>query len=108
VAQVFLAGLSVFDNPARWADHVTIGRQIGGLTILLVLFALLGRMSRLVIGLSVLVFFLYGMQFTLALADVGWLSALHAVNALVLFWLSVDIGLRARSRGLARSRPRMA
>lgn len=94
--QVFLAGLATFDNAARWADHVNVGQWIGVLTILLVIFALAGRVSRTVLALTVLVFLLYGMQYPFANTDVGSMAALHAVNALALFSLSLQIATRTR------------
>jgi hypothetical protein len=94
--QVFLAGIGTFDNPARWVDHVHVGQWIGSLTILLLILAVVGRASRLVIALSALVLVLYGMQYPLANTDVGSMAALHAVNALALFWLSMEIATRTR------------
>ena len=96
VVQVFLAGMSVFDPPGRWADHVSIGQQIGTLTILLVIFAIVGRLSKLTIGMSVAIFFLYGLQFAFANADAGAVAAFHAVNALALFWLTIQVAQQAR------------
>lgn len=96
VVQVFLAGMSVFDPPGRWADHVSIGQQIGTLPILLVIFAIAGRLSKLTIGMSVAIFFLYGLQFAFANADAGAVAAFHAVNALALFWLTVQVAQQAR------------
>jgi hypothetical protein len=92
--QVFLAGLATFDNPVRWADHVTFGQWVGTFTILLVICAVLGRMGRVAIALSVVVLLLYGMQFSFANVDTGAVAALHALNALALFWLSVHLGQR--------------
>ena len=94
VWQVFLAGLSVFDNPARWVDHASTGQMVGTLTIFMVLFALIGRLPIIVIGLSVLVLLLYGMQYPFANTNAGWLAALHAVNALVMFWLATHLAGR--------------
>jgi hypothetical protein len=92
--QVFLAGMATFGNPLRWADHVTFGQWIGTFTILLVIFAVLGRLGWMAIALSVAVLLLYGMQFSLANIDSSTVGALHAVNALALFWLSTHLGQR--------------
>jgi hypothetical protein len=94
--QVFLAGLATFDDGARWSDHVSVGQWIGVLTILLVIFAIAGRVSRTVMALSALVFLLYGMQYPFANTEVGSMAALHAVNALALFSLSLHIASRTR------------
>lgn len=102
--QVFLAGLSIFDNAGRWADHASFGQMVGTLPILLVIFALIGRVPVLTIGLSVAVFFLYGLQFAFANADNGSVAALHAVNALVMFWLTTLIAQQTqRLLSVARS-----
>jgi len=105
VVQVFLAGASIFDpaNP-RWTDHRTVGEMIGTLTIFLVIFAVVGRLPLLQIGMAVAIFFLYGFQWMFANLDNGSVAALHAVNALALFWLSVELGKRAMvvHRGMGR------
>lgn len=95
VIQVFLAGLGIFDPPGRWDEHVSIGQQIGTLTILLVVFAIVGKLSKLTIGMSVAIFVLYGLQFVFANADSGAVAAFHAVNALVLFWLTIQVAQQA-------------
>lgn len=96
--QVFLAGLATFDpgsGPAHWADHVSFGQYIGTFTILILVFAIIGRLPLVVIALSAVVFLLYGLQYPFANTDASNLAALHALNALVLFWLSTHIGSRA-------------
>lgn len=92
--QVFLAGLATFDSPVHWVDHVNVGQWIGTLTVLLLIFAIVGRVSRTSIVLSALVFLLYGLQYPFANTDAGSVAALHALNALALFWLSMTIGSR--------------
>lgn len=101
VVQVFLAGLSTTflgDEPERWADHVSFGQMIGTLPVLLVILALVGRLPLLTIGLSVAIFFLYGFQYISANTDAGSVAALHAVNALLMFWLSTLVAQQARRR----------
>ncbi|HUG16097.1 MAG TPA: DUF6220 domain-containing protein [Thermomicrobiales bacterium] len=98
--QVFLAGLATFDapdGPAHWAEHVSFGQWIGVLTILLLVFAIAGRLPRMLVALSALVLVLYGMQYPFANTDASSMAALHAVNALALFSLSIHIGARART-----------
>lgn len=99
VVQVFLAGLStglLGNSPERWADHISFGQMIGTLPILLVIFALVGRLSLLTIGLAVAVFFLYGFQYISANTDTGNVAALHAVNALIMFWIATLIAQQAQ------------
>lgn len=104
VAQVFLAGVSVFDDPARWPDHVSFGQMIGSLTVLLVIFAVIGRLPWLLAGLAFAVFMLYGMQYPFALSDNGSMAALHAVNALIMFWLTVTLAQRAQPLAFGAAR----
>ncbi|MCO5176535.1 MAG: DUF6220 domain-containing protein [Thermomicrobiales bacterium] len=104
VGQVFLAGISVFDDPTRWPDHVSFGQMIGSLTVLLVIFAVLGRLPWLLVGLAFVVFMLYGMQYPFALSDIGTMAALHAVNALVMFWLTVTLAQRAQPLAFGSAR----
>ena len=92
--QVFLAGLStgmLGAEPQRWSDHVTFGQMIGTLPILLVIFAVIGRVPMVTIILSVAIFFLYGMQYPFANTNTSNIAALHAVNALVMFWITTTI-----------------
>lgn len=84
------------NEPARWADHVSFGQMIGTLPVLLVVFALIGRMPVLPIVLSVAIFFLYGLQYPFAMADGGAVAALHAVNALVMFSITGMIALQSQ------------
>jgi hypothetical protein len=97
--QVFLAGLStglLGAEPQRWSDHVSFGQMIGTLPILLVIFALVGRVSVLTIVLSVAIFFLYGLQYPFANTNTSAVAALHAVNALVMFWITTQIAQQAQ------------
>lgn len=102
VVQVFLAGLSVFDSPAYWGDHVSAGRMIGVLAYLLPVLALVGRIGRRRTVLAFLVTALYILQLILANLNAPALAALHAVNALALIGLSVQVGIQTLK--LVRSR----
>ena len=97
--QVFLAGLStrlLGNEPERWADHISFGQMIGTLPILLVIFALVGRLPVITIVLSVAIFFLYGLQYPFANTNTSAVAALHAVNALVMFWITTLIAQQAQ------------
>lgn len=105
IIQVFLAGLStglLGNEPERWSDHISFGQMIGTLPILLVVFALAGRLPVVTIGISVAVFFLYGLQYPFANTDTGSVAALHAVNALVMFWLTTLIAQQAQRLAFRR------
>jgi hypothetical protein len=99
LVQVFLAGLStgmLGGEPARWSDHVSFGQMIGSLPLLLIVFALVGRASIPTLAMSGAIFFLYGFQYVFANSDNGNVAALHAVNALVMFWLTTTIATQTQ------------
>jgi hypothetical protein len=96
VVQVFLAGLSVFDSPARWPDHVAFGRLLGLIPPPLILLALAGRLPLGLIVMAALVLVMYGMQYLFANTGAAYLAAFHPVNAFVLLGLSAQLGQRTR------------
>ncbi len=111
--QVFLAGLSIFVGPEGWARHVEFGHLFGPLSLALLLLALVGRLPRRAVLLTVLLMLLYSLQYVfveipprLGLPE---FSALHPVNALLIFWLALTLALRSRTfltratRGVADS-----
>jgi len=97
--QVFLAGLSLFVSGSYWDAHIGFGHSVPGLVaLLLVVFALWGRLPRATILLTVLLFALVIAQtevFAAIRADVPLVAALHPVNALILFALGVGLARRA-------------
>jgi hypothetical protein len=105
--QVFLAGLSLFVSGSYWDAHVAFGHIGPGLlALLMVIFALWGRLPRTSVLLTVLLFVLVILQtevFAGIRADAPLAAALHPVNALILFALGV--GLARRAWTLVRVRP---
>lgn len=100
VIQVFLAGLALFANAGGFRTHVEFGYSAVWIVVLLLpAFALLARLPRREVGLSVLLFALYIPQCLLPpiarSGGPGWLAALHPVNAMVLFALGVAIAWRS-------------
>ncbi len=99
--QVFLAGLSIFVGPAGWPRHVEFGHFFGPLSLALLLLALVGRLPRCVLLLTVLLMLLYSLQYVFVEVPprIGLpeLAALHPVNALLIFWLALSLALRSRS-----------
>ena len=98
--QVFLAGLSLFVGAKWWQIHMLTGSLIGILPLLLIALAFVGRLPRAYPLVSVL---LLGQVFLQsALIEIGtnagapWLAALHPVNALALFLVSLLLLQRAR------------
>ena len=116
VLQVFFAGAGVLVSPQYFALHTNVGHMIELLPMLLLIVGLVARLPWRLVGLSALgvvlfmmqYFFLYGIG---PITGVAGLRALHAVNALALFWLALSLTqqswalFRARSR---ISRPQLA
>jgi mercuric ion transport protein len=101
--QVFLAGVSIFVSASWWEIHKRFGESFGALTILLLLLCIAMRPKRSVIWLTGLLVVLYSLQYLfIELAgrlSIPWLSALHPVNALVIFWLAVTLGRSVFQQG---------
>jgi len=101
VAQVFLAGLALFDQRSYWGVHMGLGHLIGLLPLLLVLLSFLGRLPRRDKGLTALVFGVYFVQAEvfagIRSAAPGWIVAFHPVLAFALLALSLALAQRARS-----------
>lgn len=97
--QVFLAGGGMFDSPSWWSMHVAFGMGISLLPVAFLVLAWLGQLGRRSLWLSGLAFVLVVLQmYLITLAGtlgVPILSALHLVNALVIFGLAVWLAQRA-------------
>jgi hypothetical protein len=93
--QVFLAGLNVFLGPRWWAWHITFGHAIGVLLVVQSAATWLARMparSRwLSLGMIVLFGFQYWARPLAGLLQAPYLIPLHAVNALLLFWVALTL-----------------
>lgn len=102
VAQVFLAGLSVFADAEVWITHRNFAYVFGLLTLALLVLAVVGRLPRALLGCTVLLILLFVLQsvFIALRSSVPALAALHAVNALAIFWLALFLARRARSVAL--------
>ncbi len=102
LVQVFLAGLAIFDATADFSLHIDFGYTVIGLLALgIVLAAVVGRLGRQAITLSLMLLILYVVQTALpqARTSLPALAALHPVNALVLFALGVIIARRESVAG---------
>jgi hypothetical protein len=105
VYQVFLAGQAIANlgGSGDFSSHISFGFGIVGLAALAVLVtALVARRPRRDIGISAGMFVLYIVQTFLpgAKESAPWIAALHPVNAMILFGLSVWY---ARKQWLAMS-----
>jgi len=96
VVMAFLAGLNTFVDASWWDSHIMGGYIFALFPVLLFGLAVLGRFSRRIIWLSVLIIVLYALQFGLIEVsnrlDMPVVGAFHVVNALVLFWATMLAG----------------
>jgi uncharacterized protein DUF6220 len=116
VVQVFLAGVGAFGmNAAKVEDagsydpHRVLGEVIGGLTLLMLIAALVARASRRVMWASIVLFLLA--EFAQhGLASGGdsnkWIGGLHAFDGLVILLLALWLHLDSRPRLTGRAEPR--
>ncbi|HET9344493.1 MAG TPA: DUF6220 domain-containing protein [Candidatus Limnocylindrales bacterium] len=97
LVQVFLAGLGVFDGPQRFELHRNFGYLFGWLTLVMVIIAAVGRLGRVLIGLSLLALVQFALQsvFILFREDLPAIAALHPVNGVLLLIVAIAIGRRA-------------
>lgn len=99
VVQVFLAGAAItqLGGSGTFASHIDVGYWIGGLVLIVVVTALVARAGRDAIAWSLGLLVLYVIQTLLPglRGSLPWASALHPVNALVLFAVATWYARRA-------------
>lgn len=102
VAQVFLAGLGVFDGPASFATHRDFGYSLSLIPLLLIIAAWLGGLGRRLALLALLTGLLFVLQsvFIVMRTSAPAIAALHPVNGFLILLLAIVI---ARASWLARS-----
>lgn len=97
--QVFLAGGGVFASPSWWPMHEAFGMGMSLLPVAFLILAWIGHLGRRSLWLSGLAFVLVVLQtFLITLPGTlgaPILSALHLVNALIIFGLAVWMVQRA-------------
>lgn len=96
IVQFFLIGLYLF-NGSDIALHREWGYDIGLIVFALVIAAGVGRLPRRMIGWDLLLLVVYFVQTVLPVVGVPLIEALHPVNALLVFSLSLLVAWRARS-----------
>jgi uncharacterized protein DUF6220 len=101
VVQFFLAGLYVFGSTSI-ESHRVLGFILAAAPLLLIVLALVGRLPRRTVLLTVLLLGLSVLQSILANVDIDEVGALHPVNALVIAF--VAYGLMQRSRNYLASK----
>lgn len=100
IIQFFLIGLSFFTT-LGFEPHIEFGHTFSIVIGLLVLVSIVARLPLRMIGLTALLFILYGLQYVFANValgnpGLGWVFAFHPVNALAIFWVGLLLARRAR------------
>lgn len=95
VAQVFFAGLGVLVEPGYFAWHTTFAHLLEALLLGVLVVGVVARVGWGSIGLNLLLFGLFTMQYVFMYGFQGAPKALHLVNALALFWLAVHLAQRS-------------
>lgn len=99
VVQVFLIGAAIpqLGGSNDFSAHIGFGYTIGFIALLVVVTALVARADRQAIGITVGLLLLYIVQTILPnlKGSMPFVAALHPVNAMVLFALSIWYARRA-------------
>lgn len=98
--QFLLAGMSLFMRPGIWETHIGVGFTIGWIFPLAAIAGLVGREPGRAWGRLGLLFLVYLVQTTLpSFRGMGLLlvAALHPLNALLVFWMTLVFIRNARA-----------
>ncbi|MGH3031444.1 MAG: DUF6220 domain-containing protein [Gaiellaceae bacterium] len=95
VVQFFLAGLAVFGDTS-FDLHSVLGFILGIASIVLLVVALVGRLPRTLLLLTVLLVGLNVLQLVLANVDLSEVAALHPVNGVAIVFLAYELTQRSR------------
>jgi hypothetical protein len=87
LVQFFLAGLAVFDS-TDWDPHSGLGFVLSISTLVLLVLAVVGRLPRRLILVTLLLVGLNALQMVLPHIDVSELAALHPVNAVAIVFVA--------------------
>jgi hypothetical protein len=109
VLQVFFAGAALLVDSSFLEVHRNFAHLLELFAIILPILALVARQPWRITLLSLLPFFLIALQYVIlwALDDMGlpgWTRGLHAVNALVIYWLMLRLSRSAWQLWRAPSR----
>lgn len=93
LVQIFIAGLSVFVDTARWSNHVQFGRYLSILPILMLAISFPAKLPRSVrmqvLDLIVMMVFMF--VTAIFSSHIGWFAAFHLIIAAVLFFRAMSI-----------------
>jgi hypothetical protein len=97
LAQVYLVGLSLLGGRPSWDDHIGLGHSLGGLALLMVVFAYLGQLTRsmkLITWLNFGIYFLIADVVIFMRDSAPVIAALHPVLAVILFSVAATLAVR--------------
>ena len=96
VVQVFLAGMGFFGVARDFSDHANLGWILHLGPVLLLIVAAVGRVGARTLWWTAALFlsvavqpFLPGLR-----GDLPWAAAMHPVNAMLIFWLTLTVGMQ--------------
>jgi hypothetical protein len=96
LVQFFLAGLAVFGS-TNWDPHSGVGFVLTISTLLLLVVAVIGRLPRRLILVTLLLVGLNALQLVLPHIDVSEVAALHPVNAVAIVFVAYALMQRSRT-----------
>ncbi|MDX1534477.1 MAG: DUF6220 domain-containing protein, partial [Thermoplasmata archaeon] len=91
LAQVFLAGLGLFDNVSWWLTHGSFGYGVvHPIGLVLVIFAAISKLPRrdLLVAIVTVVYSFFMPVFATLPGEFSFAAALHPVSAFILFGLT--------------------
>jgi hypothetical protein len=110
IVQVYLAGQAIANlgGSGDFSTHISVGYTIGIVQLVVVFTAIAARLPRRDIGITIGVLALYVVQTLLPAAKDGaaWVAALHPLNAMVLFVVSIWYARHAWQVAMAAPAPR--
>lgn len=93
VVQTLFAGLAIFTDSGYWLQHTSFVHIFEWLPLLSLLLAYLAKFPKRIFWETLILFVLLHMQYFTA--ELAGARAFHPVVALLLFWLSLQIAIRA-------------
>lgn len=88
LAQIYIAGMAVFIDPANWSLHKTFIHVFEPVLILLLVLSFIGRLPRSLKIAPIGLFLLISIQYATAYMYGSLVAAVHPVTAVVIFLVS--------------------